>query len=205
MRGRALLILIALTVYLSFPSCSSREALVQNTYTVYDLKRGNYVEDSSFVYSLPYAKSKKYRLVQAYHAKHLSHQNVFALDFKMPTGSAIHAAREGVVIQVKENSNIGGLGDEYYGQGNNIIIEHKDHTFSGYWHLKKEGAAVVLGQNVKQGMLIGYSGNTGYSAFPHLHFFVFTRKNGIRESLPSRFDTNKGVRYLKPGMKYTSK
>jgi len=42
-------------------------------------------------------------------------------------------------------------------------------------YLKKDGVLVNVGDTVKQGQHIGYSGNTGYTAFPHLHFQVYDK------------------------------
>lgn len=100
---------------------------------------------------------------------------------------------------MKEDSDVGGLKDEYLSQGNYVMILHSDGTEAHYWHLQKNGVTVNEGDSVKAGEIIGYSGNTGYSAFPHLHFEV-VNKQGIQ--LTTRFATNKGVIYLRPGRKY---
>jgi murein DD-endopeptidase MepM/ murein hydrolase activator NlpD len=168
-----------------------------------DLKGGRIKPDTSYVYQLPYSKGKSHLLIQAYHSK-MSHKGEYALDFKMKVGSEICAAREGVVIAAREDSDKGGLKDEYLSEGNHIIIQHKDCSQGMYWHLMHNGVAVNIGDTVKAGQLIGYSGNTGYSAFPHLHFEVNANtKNGF-EQVPTRFNTKKGVIYLRPGKYYKS-
>ncbi|HMD00790.1 MAG TPA: M23 family metallopeptidase, partial [Ferruginibacter sp.] len=58
---------------------------------------------------------------------------------------------------------------------------------------------VNIGDTVQKGQLIGYSGNTGYTAFPHLHFQVQDR-NG--HDIATRFLTKRGVKYLRPGRWY---
>jgi len=184
-------------------SCAPQPIVAHGKYTISDLKSGLYVEDTSFVYGLPYEAGKKYRLVQAYHSKHLSHQNEFSLDFKMKEGSEVCAARAGIVYDVKDDSDIGGIGDEFLTKGNYIVIKHDDSTFAGYWHLMLDGVTVGLGESVKQGQTIGYSGNTGYSAFPHLHFFIFSLdKSFDKQSIPCRFKTKRGTVYLRPGQRY---
>ena len=134
-------------------------------------------------------------MIQAYHSN-LSHKGEYALDFKMKEGTAICAARKGVVIAVREDSNKGGLKPEMLSEGNYVVIEHDDGSTAHYWHLQKDGALVSIGDTVIQGQIIGKSGNTGYSAFPHLHFEVSEPGKG---QVPTRFQTTKGSKYLHPG------
>ncbi len=55
------------------------------------------------------------------------------------------------------------------------MLQHIDGTQTWYMHL--DAYAVKLGDSVKQGQIIGFSGNTGDSSAPHLHFEY--RINGI--------------------------
>ncbi|GAB2840077.1 M23 family metallopeptidase [Ferruginibacter profundus] len=165
---------------------------------IYDLKAGKVKPDNSPVYFLPFSKGSKFLLIQAYNSK-MSHKDELSLDFKMKKGSKICAARAGVVTAVKEDSDVGGLKDAYLSQGNHIIIKQEDGSEAMYWHLKKDGVLVNAGDTVKQGQHIGYSGNTGYTAFPHLHFQVYD-KNG--KNIATRFLTKKGIIYLRPGKWY---
>lgn len=163
-----------------------------------NLKGGRVKPDNSFIYSLPYATGSKFLLIQAYNSK-MSHRHELSLDFKMKKGSKICAARAGVVTAVKEDSDVGGLKDEYLSEGNHIIIKHNDGSEAMYWHLKKDGVLVNIGDTVAQGQHIGYSGNTGYTAFPHLHFQVY---DAAGKNIATRFSTKKGVIYLRPGRWY---
>jgi murein DD-endopeptidase MepM/ murein hydrolase activator NlpD len=167
------------------------------------LKGGNIVYDSSPVFQLPYEVGTKVLLVQGWQSN-LSHKNEVAQDFKMKVGTPIHAARGGVVIQVKSDGKNAGLKDKYLGEGNNIVIRHSDSTFAGYWHLDSGGVQVAVGDTVEIGQKIGLSGHTGYSAFPHLHFMVFKYTGFGRQTFPVRFMTKKGARYLRPGKKFKS-
>lgn len=56
------------------------------------------------------------------------------------------------------------------GYGNLIIINHGEGVLTYYAHLS--GYNCTVGQSVKQGYVIGYAGNTGYSFGAHLHFGV---------------------------------
>lgn len=165
------------------------------------LQKGKITEDTSFVYQLPFEEGNSYRLVQGYYSA-FSHKNRAALDFKMKRGTKILAARGGVVIRVKEDSNQGGWNKKYLPHGNNVVIEHDDGSRSGYWHLQKDGVLVNVGDTVKTGQVIALSGKTGYAAIPHVHFLVWTSGNARWRPVPTRFQTSKGIRYLKPLKKY---
>ena len=162
------------------------------------LKGGHVKPDNSPVYSLPFSKGSKFLLIQAYNSK-MSHKGELSLDFKMQKGSKICAARAGVVTATKSDSDVGGLKDEYLSQGNHIIITHNDGSVAMYWHLQKDGVLVNVGDTIQKAQHIGYSGNTGYTAFPHFDFQV-QDKNG--NDIATRFVTKKGIRYLRPGKYY---
>lgn len=56
---------------------------------------------------------------------------------------------------------------------NYVTLRHSNGEWSQYVHLKYRGSLVKLGEKVRQGQPIALSGNTGFSAAPHLHFHVF--------------------------------
>ena len=177
-------------------------ALSQDQYSVNDLKNGKFKDDSSYVYTLPFEHKKKVFLVQGYESM-FSHKGERALDFKVKTGTKVCAARDGVVSGIRKDSDKGGLKPENISDGNYVTIQHDDGSVAWYWHFRKEGVLVKEGDTVKTGQLIGLSGNTGYSAFPHLHFEVQGHDAaGNYTQLPTRFYTQKGVIYLRPGKFY---
>lgn len=142
--------------------------------------------DSSYVYELPFAAGESHRVAQGYGGK-FSHAGEAALDFTMAEGTAVHAARGGTVVRVI---------DKWYqhcpeprcSDYNNVIeILHEDGTYADYAHLKQSGAVVTVGQQVEKGELIGYSGRTGYSSGPHLHFGVYRQSWERHEHLPTLF------------------
>ena len=166
------------------------------------LQKGILKEDTSFVYSLPYEKGRSFFIVQGYFGV-FSHQERAALDFKMKRGTKICAAREGVVVRIKEKSDRGGMNKKYRADGNNIVIQHPDGSRGGYWHLQKDGALVSVGDTVKKGQVIALSGKTGYAAIPHLHFLVWNYDPKRQwSSVATRFQTSIGIKYLRSGKKY---
>lgn len=168
---------------------------------VKNLQKGRVKDDTSYIYALPFEKGTKHLVVQGYYSAY-SHKNRAAIDFKMKRGTKITAARRGVVIRLKEDGSKGGLKNKYRQDGNLVVIQHEDGTRAGYWHLKQNGVLVNVGDTVEQGQVIGLSGKTGYSALPHLHFLVWTNKNNQWQQVPTRFQTRKGPKYLRPFRKY---
>lgn len=161
--------------------------------------------ESSITYSLPFAKNKKYLVYQGYNGN-FSHQNSYSIDFSLQTGDEVYAARDGKVVQVviKNNQNCTTKNCTTY--NNKIIILHNDGTFAEYVHLKENGSVVKIGDEISQGQLIGYSGNTGWSKGPHLHFSVFTNKiDGERNYIKTKFKTDSSQKpiYLEEKKQYS--
>jgi murein DD-endopeptidase MepM/ murein hydrolase activator NlpD len=153
------------------------------------------VHDDDHVYTLPYASGESYRVVQGYGSR-FSHTGLeeFAVDLDMPTGTPVHAARSGVVAQVEESHAKGCWEDGCGRFANYIVILHSDGTTGEYYHLRKNGALVDVGDNVAQGQQIGYSGNTGHTTMPHLHFAVYRAVDwGRTQSIPVRFQGADGM------------
>jgi len=187
----ALTLLIAITTGCAISNNPQREELK-------GLQKGIIKDDSSFVYQLPYEAGKTHLLVQGYFSRY-THRNRAALDFKMKKGSKVCAVRDGVVIRVKEDGKKGGGNTKYRPDGNLVVIQHSDSSRSGYWHLKYNGVLVNVGDSVKAGQVIALSGKTGYTYFPHLHFIVWKSDGkGQWKQVGTRFQTNKGIYYLRP-------
>ena len=89
----------------------------------------------------------------------------YGLDFSVKKGTPIYATADGRVVIIK--SSFGGLGKYIY-------LDHGNGYRTVYGHLNKFN--VRKGQKVKRGELIAYSGNSGRSTAPHLHYEI--HKNG---------------------------
>jgi murein DD-endopeptidase MepM/ murein hydrolase activator NlpD len=164
----------------------------QYAYTNYYKLGSNCVRhDDNFVYQLPYPSGSRFTISQGYNG-HFSHQgpNQYSLDWQMPEGTPVCAARAGLVVSVKGDSDTGGSSMDFDQFNNYITIRHDDGTLGHYCHLQKNGCRVKVGQRVNAGDRIASSGNTGFSSGPHLHFCVFRTKTGReRETIPVRFRT----------------
>lgn len=125
--------------------------------------------DRNFIYRLPF--EGKARLSQGYFGEY-SHEDRHALDFSMPEGTSVLAARDGVVIKTEDQYETGGADRSFMDKSNFIMILHEDGTYAFYGHLVHQGVLVEPGDYVYQGQRIGLSGNTGFSSNPHLHFEV---------------------------------
>lgn len=129
--------------------------------------------DDSYVYRLPFTAGANVRVSQGYNGG-FSHAGLsaYAVDFSVAVGTPIYAAREGEVVGVEVSNSFGGPYPQFRPYMNYVNIRHLDGTLGNYYHLKLEGSAVKIGDTVKKGQLIAYSGNTGYTTAPHLHFSV---------------------------------
>ena len=88
-------------------------------------------------------------------------------DIACPIGTPVKAAADGIVTL---------SGGPYFYSGNMVVLEHGHNLTTLYAHLNKVN--VKLGEKVKQGQVIAYSGKTGRVTGPHLHWGASL--NGVR-------------------------
>lgn len=90
------------------------------------------------------------------------------VDFGIPVGTKIRVADDGVI---EGTGNTDTVPPKCYSYGKWILVRHSNGLSTLYAHLSMIKAN--SGDVVKRGDVIGYSGNTGYSTGPHLHFSVY--------------------------------
>ena len=89
------------------------------------------------------------------------------IDLDAAVGTNIMSAEDGVVKSIG-NSDLVCPGGSY---GKWVLVEHTNNLATLYAHLSY--SKVDIGQKVKRGEVIAYTGNTGYTTGPHLHFTVY--------------------------------
>lgn len=160
-------------------------------------------------YHIPWVKGASYTVTQAPEGPlttHFEPSSRNALDFAMPVGTSIHAARSGVVVGSEASYSDGAIDRALLDKANYVDVLHDDGTVASYVHLKENSLAVTIGQRVSAGEKLALSGSTGYSSGPHLHFSVWAleknEKGFERVSLPIEFcfDGNPQCTYLKYGI-----
>ena len=159
-------------------------------------------------YRLPYALSTAMRVSQAYPdmKTHVDPASQHAVDFVMPIGTDVFAARDGVVIEVASDFFESGTNLAVDGPRANVVrVLHDDGTMALYVHLNWNTIRVVPGQQVRRGEYLADSGNTGFSTGPHLHFVVQRNQGGSLISVPLAFaDANGAPTALVTGETYTA-
>lgn len=135
-----------------------------------------------------------YILVTQYFGKTVDAQRLYVsgthngMDFRAPMGTRILASASGKVIGAGD-TDLTCPGASY---GKWVFIRHTNGLSTLYGHLSTIG--VSEGQDVRTGQIIGYSGSTGYSTGPHLHFGVYASSGVSVQSLASKACNGKTYR-----------
>jgi murein DD-endopeptidase MepM/ murein hydrolase activator NlpD len=140
-------------------------------------------------YRVPFALAQRFKVTQAPPdaVTHVDPSSRNAIDIAMPVGTAIHAAREGLVINVAARHFKSGLNPQIMDEANFVQVLHDDGTHAIYAHLQLDTVRVRVGQRIARGEYIANSGNTGFSSGPHLHFVVLHNAGLRSESVPVTF------------------
>jgi murein DD-endopeptidase MepM/ murein hydrolase activator NlpD len=155
----------------------------------------NAKHDDRIVYRLPFESGTSHRVIQGYDTV-WSHtgSDCYAIDFEMPEGTSVCAARGGLVVDLWQSSEDSSTMEKEKPKANYVSILHEDRTIGEYYHLQHDGVLVKVGQRVAAGTLIARSGNTGHTTQPHLHFGVYAAVDGTHiQSHVVTFATRQGT------------
>ncbi|MEQ9350374.1 MAG: M23 family metallopeptidase [Alphaproteobacteria bacterium] len=100
----------------------------------------------------------------------------------MARGVPVVAAAAGTVLRVRDGeADIEGRARDAAiaadrMAGNGVVLDHGDGWETQYSHLRQDSIAVIPGQRVAAGDVLGLVGQSGFADFPHVHFAV--RHNG---------------------------
>lgn len=125
-----------------------------------------------------------------YGAKYKSGGVHKGIDYRAAIGTPVVAAVPGVVVHAGKHIYKKGWGWAF---GLHVIVDNdafengSPGLWAGYCHLN--GVNVSVGQRVRQGQLLGTSGNTGRSTGPHLHFQILSQRtwNPTKHRNPKRW------------------
>ena len=106
------------------------------------------------------------------------------VDFRASIGTKIKASSSGVVSGTGNSDLVRGC----YSYGKWVLIKHPNGLSTLYAHLSLP--TVSVGHEVATGETIGYSGNTGYTTGPHLHFGVYATEGVKVTTLTSKMSKN---------------
>jgi hypothetical protein len=151
--------------------------------------------DAAYRYRLPFPEDDGIHIGQGFSGtfSHTAPQSRYAVDFSLPVGTPIRAARSGKVMDLERWFHRSGSDLQRDGpRANYVRILHDDGSMAVYAHLDYSGVDVQPGQQVAAGEVIGRSGNTGYSTGPHLHFAVQVNRAMQLVSIPFRMVTRDG-------------
>jgi hypothetical protein len=153
------------------------------------INENEYPQKKDSLYEFPVKRKCKSLCIQGNNtlSTHSTGIHKYSYDILLPMGTEIYATRDGIVNETLKT--IGSIG---FFKGNFVSILHRDSTIAIYAHLKKNSIVVNVGDTIKTGQLIGYSGCNGIAIYPHLHIHIL--KDG--QSIPfvfSDLDNESGI------------
>ena len=165
------------------------ELVIANKERIAQLKKRMYIQTKSYDNIMSLAKSKEEMLASIPAIQPVSNKELkrlssgfgnrmdpmlktrrmhYGVDFSLEVGTPVYATGDGVVRYTSKG---------FSGYGNQIEIDHGFGYVTKYAHLDKFN--VKSGQKIKRGDLIAFSGNSGKSTAPHLHYEVILNGDKI--------------------------
>ena len=145
---------------------------------------------------MPFSSNAQWTISQGFYgqASHNDSLSEYAVDFDIPMGTPVHAARTGIVMEVIDQyPDTGGVRKSDVEHANVIRILHEDGSMAVYGHLMQDSAVVTPGLWLVGGTVIAQSGNSGFTRGPHLHFAIQLNSGMQLNSIPFQMRSANGL------------
>ena len=118
--------------------------------------------DADHLYAVPFGGDARRELTQGFGGagSHLASMR-YSLDFLMPEGTPVLAARAGIVLLLQDGYTEGGTDPDLLERANLVVVAHSDGTMASYGHLTP-GIPVSVGDRVVEGDVLGLSGGNRF-------------------------------------------
>lgn len=150
--------------------------------------------DSSQICNLPYPAGESYKITNLPGDYH--HQGLIenAIDFGMQPDSTVLSICAGMVVEVKEDSDIGGCSLGFADDANFVRVQLTSKLRVLYFHLAQNSVQVNVGNKIRIGQELAKVGETGFVCGAHLHIVLERLCNDGRvcDSEPLNFAEFKG-------------
>jgi murein DD-endopeptidase MepM/ murein hydrolase activator NlpD len=150
-------------------SLQIRTRTVQKRYVRIDNQNGGvFISESDLLKNRPYYAPVSYLRVASLFQPHRRHpitkriQPHMGVDFELPEGDPIYAARTGIVVRYGKNN----------AAGNYVVLMHGNGLETSYNHMRRVDPKIHRGLKLVTGEKLGEVGCTGYCTKAHLHFAV---------------------------------
>ncbi|MEX0780732.1 MAG: peptidoglycan DD-metalloendopeptidase family protein [Balneolales bacterium] len=128
--------------------------------------KDHYNENQEILRTMPVIRPVKGIILSGYgmrlHPAHRTRRMHHGLDFRASIGTPIYATGEGEVIQARRWGTY----------GNFLEVDHGFGFKTRYAHLSEFADGIRSGTKVKRGEILGYTGNSGVTTGPHLHYEI---------------------------------
>lgn len=148
-------------------------------------------------YNGPYSHMAFYTILPSTGERGVIQDDRFSLDFEVPSGTEVVAAKNGIVSGITHNRTNWYRGlDVEIGMKeipNVLYLLHNDGSRTVYSHLEAFSITLMMGNAVRQGQPIARTGLSGWvGPVPHLHFAALTfPEPWVRRTFPTIFEGDK--------------
>lgn len=149
-------------------SLNIRGRIVQKRFVKLNNGGGVFIAESDLLKSRPFYAPVNYIRIASLFQPHRRHpithkvQPHLGVDFELPEGTPIFAARSGMVVRFGKNR----------AAGNYVVLMHGNGVETSYNHMRQVDSRIRYGLKLNAGDRVGEVGCTGYCTKAHLHFAV---------------------------------